>query len=115
MTGLLLLLVLMAATAGGYAWLYLVSPRKDLERIKADQGGTGALAFTIKRTGTKYFGGKDVWVADKLVSVGGNGFCRVYQVTVERAGGASETYAIAVEAKLFGLSGVRRIDPRAGE
>jgi hypothetical protein len=115
MMGLLLLLTLMASTAGGYAWLYLVSPRKDLDRIKADQGGTGALAFTIKRTGTKYFGGEEVWVADHLMGVAGSGFCRVYQVTVERAGGASETYAIAVEAKLFGLPGVRRIDPRAGE
>jgi hypothetical protein len=112
----LLLLFLIVCTALGYAWLYFVTPQQDLDRIKADQGGTGALAFTIKRMGTKYIDGKHVWVADNPLTIGGLGFCRIYDVTVERAGGALEKYSIAVEASLFGESQVMRIDPpRAGD
>jgi len=111
----LLLLAIIATIGGWFAWLYLVSPRSDRERIEADQGGTGALTFTIKRTGTRYQRAEVGWVADNLVHVGGGGWRRIYQVTVERAGGPSETYSVAVEAKLFGLSDLKRIDPRAGE
>lgn len=112
---LLILLAIWVAIGVWFAWLYWVSPQSDRERIKADQGGTEALAFTIKRTGTKFFRGKDVWVADGFMVLPAFGWCRVYSVTVERAGGAVETYSIAVQARLFGLAAVSRLDPRAGE
>lgn len=115
-TVLLLLFAIWAGIGAWFAWLYGVSPRSDRERIEADQGGTGALKFTIRRTGTKNLGGgKDYWVADRLMSLPGVGWCRTYEVTVERAGGARETYEVAVQARMFGLSNVVKIDPRAGE
>ena len=111
----LILLAIWVGIGAYFAWLYWVSPQSDQERIKADQAGAGALGFTIKRTGTKYFPGRDIWVADRSMVMPSFGWCRIYEVSVERSGGALETYSIAVQAKLFGLSAVSRLDPRAGE
>jgi hypothetical protein len=112
----LILVAIWVGIGAWLAWIYFVTPQKDLERIKADQGGTDALGFDIKRTGTKYISGRQIWLADPYDTVGGMGLCRIYQVTVHRAAGASETYSIAVVARLFGLQEVRRLaEPRAGE
>jgi hypothetical protein len=110
----LLLLIMIAATAGWFAWLYLVSPRSDLERIEADQGGTGIRVVGIKRVGTQRDRPEAIWVGERLTPVSGATWFRVYEVTLARPDGLVETCSIGVEARLFGLAAIKRYELRAG-
>ncbi len=109
----LLLLVVIASFAGWFAWLYFVSPGSDQERIKADQGGTGTQVLTVKRTGTQHVRAELTWVGGHATPRTGGSWFRIYEVTVKQADGDLETYSVGVEARLFGLPELKRIDLRA--
>ena len=51
-----LLLIALAGVCGAgglIAWVYLVSPSSDRDRIEADYGGTGVKVLEVKRAGTR--------------------------------------------------------------
>ena len=109
----LLLLILIAAYASWYAWLYLVSPASDQDRIRADQAGTGCEVIKIERTGAQRDRAGLTWVAGWPTYFTGGRWFRIYEVTIARPDGLSESYPVGIEARLLGLPELKRIDWRA--
>ena len=107
---LLLLIAAIALTGAWFAWLYFVSPESDQARIKSDVAGTDARVIDIKRIDTQPDRSEVKWVMARPMAVAGGKWLRIYDVTVARPGGERETYSVGVEARLFGLSDLRRID-----
>ena len=94
-----------------FAWLYWVTPASDLERIKGDQDGTGARVLKIERTGVEYTETERIWRAGHTIDSTGAHWYRIYEVTIEREDRAIEQYTIAVEARPFGVSSLKRYGP----
>jgi hypothetical protein len=107
---LLILCLLIAAVVAWSAWVFLVSPASDQVRIKEDQGGTDARVIQIERIGTRRDRPEVTLVAGRMVPRSGGGWYRLYNVTVARPDGLSETYMVGVEARLFGFAELKRID-----
>lgn len=109
----LVLVATLALVGWWFIWLYYVTPKSDLERIKADQAGTGAEILDIKRTGIQHERAEDIWVADRMILLNAGKWFRVYDVKISRPQEPLEIYSIGVEARLFGLPGLKRYDLRA--
>ena len=108
-------LLLIAIVVGGswFAWLYFVSPGSDQDRIKADHGGTGFQVLDIQRIGTRHDRAEVDWVGGHPTPLSGGMWLRIYKVTGEAPNDVPETYCVGVEARLFGLPELKRIDWRS--
>jgi hypothetical protein len=104
---ILLLLIFFLVFAGAwFAWVYGVTPAKDLERITASYAGTDASVLKIQRLGVQIDRSPLTWTADK--PSGGSGtWYRMYLVTLAKPGG-TEDQTLGVEVKVFGLPGLKR-------
>jgi hypothetical protein len=111
MIGLLFLAAIIAFPSW-FAWLYFASPAADRRRIGADLGGTGMTLREVKRIGTQHLRPELIWVGGHATPTTGGRWYRIYEVTVSLSDGEAQTYCIGVEARLFGLQGLRRIDHR---
>lgn len=109
----LMVLTLLGSIAGWFAWLYWVTPSDDIERIKADQAGTDLRVIDVEREGTKHIRPELSWVGGRPAPRTGGQWFRIYAVTAAAPGGLVTTYAVGVEARLFGYREIKRIDWRA--
>jgi hypothetical protein len=99
-----------------YAWLYLLSPPSDQDRIRAEQIGVDdERVVAIRRAGARFarriYRPSEIVIGNGRLPVGVGKWFRLYDVTLATPDGLDETRSVGVEAGLFGgQPEVRRFD-----